>query len=152
MSNLSIISEINVTYKNPVKYSEMKQINCSEDAVCLLRSSWSDQMQYREEFVILILNRANRVLGFTQISKGGTVGTVVDIKMIFQIALKANACCVILAHNHPSGNHKPSEADIALTKKVYAGGKILDISVLDHIILTEESHFSFADDGLMPFE
>ncbi len=98
MSNLSIISEINVTYKNPVKFSEMKQLSCSEDAVSLLRSSWSDQMQYREEFNILLLNRANKVLGFTQISKGGTAGTVVDIKMIFQIALKANASSIILAH------------------------------------------------------
>ena len=152
MNNLSVISEISVLYKNPVKYREMKQISSSGDAVNLLRSVWSDQMQYREEFVILLLNRANRVLGFTLISKGGTSGTVVDTKMIFQIALKANASGVILSHNHPSGNTTPSEADISLTRKVISGGKLLEISVLDHIILTEESQYSFADNGLMPFE
>ena len=152
MNHLSVISEINVSYKNPVKYSEMKQITCSADTVNLLRSAWSDQMQYREEFVVLLLNRANRVLGFTLISKGGTAGTVVDTKMIFQIALKANASGVILSHNHPSGNTTPSEADISLTKKVISGGKLLDISVLDHIILTEETQYSFADNGLMPFD
>ena len=122
------------------------------DAVNLLRSVWSDQMQYREEFVILLLNRANRVLGFTLISKGGTAGNVVDTKMIFQIALKANASGVILSHNHPSGNTAPSKADISLTKKVISGGKLMEISVQDHIILTEESQYSFADNGLMPFE
>jgi len=152
MSNLSVISEISVLYKNPVKYREMKQISSSGDAVNLLRSVWSDQMQYREEFVILLLNRANRVLGFTLISKGGTSGTVVDTKMIFQIALKANASGLILSHNHPSGNTAPSEADISLTRKVISGGKLLEISVLDHIILTDESQYSFADNGLMPFE
>ena len=130
----------------------MKQISSSVDAVNLLRSAWSDQMQYREEFVILLLNRANRVLGFTLISKGGTAGTVVDTKMIFQIALKANASGLILSHNHPSGNSTPSEADISLTKKVVSGGKLLEISVLDHVILTEESYYSFADNGLMPFD
>jgi DNA repair protein RadC len=103
----------------------------------------------REEFYILLLNRANRIYGYYLLSQGGTSGTVVDPKLIFSIALKCNAHGIILAHNHPSGNTKPSEADIQITKKVKEGGKLLEIDVLDHIILTSDSYLSFADEGLM---
>lgn len=97
----------------------------------------------------MLLNRANKVLGYYLVSIGGLTGTVVDQRIIFQVALKANACSIILAHNHPSGQLTPSQADIDLTKKIVSAGQFLDITVLDHIILTAENSYSFADEGLM---
>ncbi len=106
-------------------------------------------MELREEFKILLLNRANKVLGLVNISTGGVSGTVSDPKIIFASALKANASGIILAHNHPSGNLKPSEADLNLTNKVKKAGQLLEIAVLDHIILTSEQYFSMADEGMI---
>jgi DNA repair protein RadC len=96
-----------------------------------------------------MLNRSARVLGIYEASSGGTVGTVVDAKLIFIAALKANASSIILAHNHPSGTLKPSNPDIAITKKLYAAGQVLDINVMDHIILTKENYYSFADNAML---
>lgn len=87
----------------------------------------------------MLLNRMNKVLGIYLISVGGFAGTVCDPKVVFQAALKTNASSIILAHNHPSGNLKPSDADLQLTEKLKKGGKLLDIAVLDHLILTEEA-------------
>ena len=145
----SNLAEIQVSYKSKVKYSEMRKIISSKDAEEILRNVWSNVMELREEFYMLVLNRANKVLGYYLISQGGTAGTVVDPKLIFSVALKCHASAIILAHNHPSGNTKPSEADLKLTKNLVAGGKLLEISVLDHLILTSENFFSFADEGLM---
>lgn len=142
------ISEIKVSYSSKVKYKELKTITCSKDVVEILRGFWSkDILEYKEEFYVLILSRSNKVRGYHKISEGGASATLVDPKMIFSVALKCNACAVILAHNHPSGNTKPSQSDFDLTKKIKEGGKILEISVLDHIILTNESYYSFADEG-----
>ena len=143
------VSEISVTYKPHFKASERPKINDSRDAEKILRQEWSDRINYCEEFAILLLNRANSVLGICKISSGGIAGTVADPKMIFQVALKANATSIILAHNHPSGNLKPSSADIMLTQKLKTAGGYLDLSVLDHLILTEEAFYSFADDGIL---
>lgn len=145
----SNLSEIIVNYNPKRKYSDMPRLTCSNDAVEILRSIWSDQIEYREEFVILCLNRANKVLGYSRISSGGTTGTVADPKIIFQIALKSNASSIILSHNHPSGNANPSESDRKLTAKLVNAGTLLEIPVLDHIILTAESHISFADEGIL---
>lgn len=100
-----------------------------------------------ECFYILILNRANEAIGVKQISQGGVSGTVADPKVIFQSALKANASAIILSHNHPSGNLTPSSEDLKLTKKLKEGGKLLDISILDHIIYSTEGYYSLADEG-----
>ena len=97
----------------------------------------------------MLLNRANRVLGLIDISLGGTAGTIADPKVIFAAAIKSNACGIILVHNHPSGNLKPSQQDLDLTRKIKAGGQLLDIVVMDHMIITSEGFFSFADEGLM---
>jgi len=145
----SNLAEIKVSYKSKVKYSEMRKVVSAKDAEEILRNIWSDAMELREEFFMLLLNRANKVLGFYRISEGGTAGTVVDPKLVFSIALKCHASSIILSHNHPSGNTKPSEADIRLTKNLIEGGKLLEISILDHLILTTENFFSFADEGLM---
>jgi DNA repair protein RadC len=145
----SQLSEIQVSYKSKVKFSEMRVVTSSKDAEEIFRSIWSDGMEFREEFYMLLLNRANRVKGWYRVSEGGTTGTVVDPKIIFSIALKCNACGIMMAHNHPSGNTKPSAQDLEITKKIVAGGKLLEIAVLDHLILTSESFLSFADEGLM---
>lgn len=100
-----------------------------------------------EEFWMLLLNRANRVLSRVQVSSGGMAGTVVDARIVFRKALEGKACSVILAHNHPSGNLHPSQADIDLTKKLKSAGQLLDITVLDHLIISERGYYSFADEG-----
>ena len=100
-----------------------------------------------EEFWILLLNRANRVIKPVQISRGGVAGTVADPKIIFKHALDQLASAIILAHNHPSGNLQPSQADIQLTKKLVEAGKWLDLPVLDHLILSDHAYYSFGDEG-----
>jgi len=98
----------------------------------------------------MLLNRANKVLGISTISNGSLSGTLVDIRIIMQYALKANAHSIIVSHNHPSGNCKPSENDLSITQKIKEAGKILDISLLDHLILTpDDTYSSFADEGLL---
>jgi DNA repair protein RadC len=106
--------------------------------------------EHVEYFYIICLNRANQVLGFHQVSKGGLSGTVTDVRVIYQVAIKSNTSGIILAHNHPSGNLQPSEADLKITKKIKEAGTFLDISVLDHLILSEDGYMSMADDNLMP--
>lgn len=102
-----------------------------------------------EQFHILLLNRANYIIGTRQISAGGMSGTVVDPKVIFYKALQAKASGIILSHNHPSGNLRPSEADIQLTKKLRDGGRLLEIAVLDHLIVANNRFYSFADEGAL---
>ena len=102
-----------------------------------------------EEFWIILLNRANQVIALKKISSGGISGTVADVKMIFKEALDELASSIILAHNHPSGNNQPSQADINLTAKMKEAGGILDIAVLDHIIFADNKFFSFADEAMM---
>jgi len=102
-----------------------------------------------EEFWIVYLNNSNKILKSAQLSKGGITGTLVDIRLAFKNALQLGAVAIILAHNHPSGNLKPSQADIVLTKKLISAGESLDIKVLDHLIITEKSYFSFADENLI---
>ena len=143
------IAEIQVSYKTNCKASERRKIITSKDAEIVFRNLWSNDMELREEFCILLLNRANRILGWYKLSQGGITGTVVDIRLLFSIALKGLACGIILAHNHPSGNLQPSDTDIKLTNSLKQAGKVLEIPILDHLILTDESYYSFADDGIM---
>ena len=140
------LSEIQITYCNKVKASDRPKIQSSRDAYENLMNIWTD-IDHVEKFYVLLMNRSNRVLGYKLISIGGISGTVSDPKVIFQTALKANAACIILSHNHPSGNTEPSQADVALTTKLVEVGKYLDLEVLDHLIVTSENYYSFADDG-----
>jgi DNA repair protein RadC len=126
---------------------EKPRISKSVDAYDILRSNLLDIPH--EEFWIILLNRANRVIKKHQISQGGVAGTVADPKIIFKIALEELASGIILGHNHPSGNLNASQADIELTKKLVAGAKLLEMQVLDHIILAGQKYFSFADEGLI---
>ena len=146
---METLSEISINYNPSMKLSTLPKILTSKDAEQQFRSLWSDKMNYIEEMYLLMLNRANKVLGFTKISQGTTTGTVVDAKVIFQTALKANACSIILCHNHPSGNLRPSEQDIRITKNIKDAGKLMEISLYDHLILTGEGYYSFADEGMI---
>lgn len=123
------------------------QISSSRDVYELLRRQFSDLNH--EEFWIVLLNRSNKVLSRHLISKGGQAGTIADPKIIFQTALENHSASIILSHNHPSGNLKPSQADLQLTRKLKDSGDLLDISVLDHLIFTDSGYLSFADEGLM---
>jgi DNA repair proteins len=144
------VSEIKLTYENKVKAKDRPQITCAKDAYSVLNSNWSDQMALLEEFNILLLDRSNRVMAMSNISKGGISGTVVDLKIVFATAIKGRASAIIMAHNHPSANLKPSEADISLTRKFKEAGKILELEVLDHLILSPDGGFySFANDGML---
>ncbi|MGJ8661069.1 MAG: JAB domain-containing protein [Bacteroidota bacterium] len=145
---MSRIAEIKVSYS--LKSRKREKINCSSDAHRLLIAEWDkDIIDFQEEFKILLLNRSNLVLGVYNVSRGGVSGTIADAKIIFSVALKCHASAIVLAHNHPSGNLQPSEQDKKLTKTLFEAGKLLDIAVLDHIIMTSDHFFSFAEDGLI---
>ena len=117
----------------------------SKDAEQFIRQFYSDDVGIYESFFILLLNRANNTVGFAKISQGGTAGTVVDVKIIAKYIADTLAHGIILAHNHPSGNTTPSSADKQMTERIKQVAKIFETNVLDHIILTEESYYSFAD-------
>lgn len=142
------VSEISINYKPLKRPCELTSVNRSQDAVDFFRTIWSERLEYIEEFYILLLNRSNRIMGYLKVSEGGTAGTVVDAKIIFQGALKCNASGIILCHNHPSGNLKPSDQDIQITRKIKQAGATLDVAVLDHVILTADGYFSFSDEGM----
>ena len=145
---LNNIAEIEITYNPKIKPSQRPKISSSGDAKNIFLNNWNN-LHYHESFKIMLLNRGNKVLGVVNISKGGISGTVADPKMIFQAALKANASSIIAAHNHPSGNTAPSEADIKLTRKIKETGILLELTLLDHLILTDNQCYSFADEGMM---
>ncbi|NBL65507.1 DNA repair protein RadC [Flavobacterium sp. NST-5] len=126
---------------------ELKKISSSKAVFEILQPIIGELPH--EEFWILYLNNSNKVIYKTQLSKGGITGTVVDIRLIFKIALEQNAVSIIISHNHPSGLLTPSDADINITKKIMEAGKTMDIAVLDHIIVTENSYYSFNDEGKM---
>jgi DNA repair protein RadC len=144
------VAEVELVYKSKVKASERPTIQTSADAVNVLRVLWEEgKMDLVEQFKVLFLNRGNKVIGIYNVSTGGITGTIADPRLIFTAALKINAVSLILCHNHPSGSLKPSKADEEITQKIAGAGKFLDIKVLDHVILSSESYFSFADEGLM---
>ncbi|NHM06553.1 JAB domain-containing protein [Flavobacterium sp. CYK-4] len=142
------ISEIKVSYN--ARTSRKEKIKSSLDASELLMNSWNKStMELYEEFKVLYLNNSNEVLGIYPLSKGGITGTVVDVRLIFSVALKCNAVGIILAHNHPSGNLKPSENDKAITRKIKNASDFLDIKLLDHLIITKSGYYSFSDEGII---
>jgi len=142
------IAEVKVSYSHKVKPSSRAKVIGSKTVYEYVYPLWPD-IEYKERFAILLLNRGNKILGISWISMGGVSGTVVDAKLIFQTALKANASSIILMHNHPSGQLEISDADKRITRKLRDGAELLDISVLDHVILTSEGYHSMADEGEM---
>ncbi len=148
MTNTHKISEIELIYR-PSKYSTEKILTVTQTET-LFRSFWNvDAIEYYEEFKVMYLNRANQVLGIYHHARGGGVGVYYDIRMIFQGALKANACAIIIAHNHPSGNLEPSPEDRVMTNKIKEAGVLLEIKLLDSIILTSHSYTSFLEKGYL---
>jgi DNA repair protein RadC len=133
--------------RNESEVMAKDKITNSNDAFNIFRSAISD-LPY-EEFWIILLNKANRVIRKCSISEGGVSGTVVDPKKIFKIALDNHASSIILGHNHPSGNIQPSDADHKITKKIKDAGIMLDVAVLDHIIIGDDRYYSFADEGVL---
>jgi DNA repair protein RadC len=143
------LAEIKVSYSHKVKPSEMTHITCSREAYQALVTIWDGQMDHIEYFYLILLNRHNKVLGYYLLSKGGLSGVVADPKCIFQVALKCCASSLILAHNHPSGHLKASDADLQLTRKLKEAGIMLDLPVTDHLIVSSEGYLSMADEGLI---
>ena len=145
---LSVISALELGRRRRVaEVLQKEKITSSKDVFNLFQSIMEDYKY--ESFWILLLNRANKIIKRIQVSDGGVSGTIADPKRIFKYSLENDASGIILCHNHPSGNIKPSEADIKLTKKIKEGGQLLDINVLDHIIIGEENYFSFADENML---
>jgi DNA repair protein RadC len=146
------VAEVKLIYRTKVKPSDRIQVKQSIDSYNIFMDRWNlDTLEYIEEFKILLLNRSNKVLGITTVSSGGTAGTVTDVRMILQYALKANAMGIIICHNHPSGCLNPSESDKKITQKIKEAAAIMDMQLLDHLIIIpgEITYYSFADDGLM---
>ena len=142
------IAEIEVRYIPPK--SPTVKITNSSDVYNLALSSWNkDFISLFEEFKVILLNRGNFVLGIHTLSRGGITGTVVDLRLIFGIALKAAASAAVLVHNHPSGLLKPSSHDISITQKVKAAGELLDINIHVHIIISDQGYYSFSDEGIL---
>ena len=139
--------KIRIVYSRNQKADERVKITSSKDVYRWFKQIWSKQIEVREEMYVLYLNRNNEILGYHQLSMGGINGTVADVRLIFAVAVKSLCNSIILSHNHPSGNLSPSNADINLTKKVKEAGKILDIAVLDHLIITKDGYYSLADEG-----
>jgi DNA repair protein RadC len=147
---LSKVAEVELVYKSKVKASERPQIASSKDAYDILLAVWEEgKMDLVEQFKVLFLNRANKVLCIYNVSSGGITGTVADPRLIYSAALKVNAVSLILAHNHPSGALKPSRQDEELTQKIKGAGAFLDIKVLDHLIVSSEGYYSLTDEGLL---
>lgn len=145
-----IASEVEIVYKTKVKAAERPQINSSLEAYKVLLQAWEKgKIDLVEQFNILLLCRANKVLGIHRVSSGGITATIADPRLIFTAALKARAVSIVLSHNHPSGSLGPSRADQELTQKLKEGGKLLDIKVMDHLIITSDNYYSFADEGIL---
>ncbi len=150
VSALYEVAEVELVYKSKVKASNRPVIGSSKDAYNVLRQSWDEnKIEFVEQFKVMFLNKANKVLGIYDVSTGGISGTVADPRVIFVAALKANACAIIISHNHPSGNLKPSRQDQELTQKIKNAGLFLEIHLLNHLIVSLEGYYSFADQSLL---
>ena len=145
-------------YKSDLKRFEIKanktdfqntKITSSQNAYDVIKNFYSSDIEVYESFFILLLNKANNTIGYAKISQGGIIGTVIDIKIIAKYCIDSLASNVIFAHNHPSGNKTPSNEDMEITRRTKEALKILEVSVLDHLILTDTDYYSFADNGAL---
>lgn len=143
------IAEVNISYSYGRYTADRNKIGSSSCAYEIAKAATKDHIEHYECFYIMMLNNSNQVLGISKLSQGGITGTLVDLRIMFQNLIKANATAFIMFHNHPSGTLKPSGADKSLTQKAKEAANTLDIKLLDHIIVTTESYFSFADEGLI---
>lgn len=148
LHNIHEIDTVTLAFEPKTSISSRAKISSSIDAYKILKTKWSRQISLYEEFNLLLLDNQNHVMGFSNLSKGGLAATYVDVRLAFCTALLSKSTAMILAHNHPSGSLYPSIQDISLTKKFLEAGKVLDIKIHDHLILTpEDGYYSFADEG-----
>ena len=142
------VGEVKLSYRKTDK--KLGKVTCGEDAYkYLIKTYKKGTISYKEYFKVLLLNNNSDVLGHAVISEGGITATYVDLRIIFQAALLANATHIIIAHNHPSGSLQPSTDDINLTNRIKRAGDVMNIKLLDHIILTEDGYCSFQDNGML---
>lgn len=150
IQSLFSVCEVELIYRNKVKPSDRHVITRPSSAYALLLEAWDmNRIELVEDCYLLMLDQNKTVLGLSHIATGGVTGCIVDPKIVFATALKAKACAIILAHNHPSGNLLPSLADKAMTNRLVQAGDLLDIAFNDHLIVTPTSYYSFADEGLI---
>lgn len=144
------IPEIDLLYNPPQNVVLSPKILDFESAYHLFIEKWdTKKLEFIEQFKVLLLNRAHRVLGICTLSTGGISSTIIDIRLLFAVALKSNASAIIVAHNHPSGETTPSKSDIEVTKRIHDAGKILDIPLLDHLIISKQTFYSFKNEGII---
>jgi DNA repair protein RadC len=151
MRELHILNEIEIRYRRKSIQQEVRRIQNSSDAIALLRLLYDkNKIHYKEESIAIFLNRNNDVLGFQKLSSGGLTGTIVDARILFSIALKTLSSGIILSHNHPSGNLKPSSQDVSLTHRLRKFGNMIDVCLIDHIIVDDTfNYYSFAEEGTL---
>jgi DNA repair protein RadC len=142
------VQEIKLSYKSKVKFSDRPVIIRSEDCADIFKQTWDeDTLELTEAFKVMLVNKANRVIGIYQVATGGFDAVHVDIRLIFISALKSGANGIFLCHNHPTGLLRPSQADRLMTGRIAEGAKILGITLQDHIIIAKEGYYSFADNA-----
>lgn len=147
-----ILNELSLSYKRAIELNDpqFKMLNSSAKVSNLLREIWeTNQLDVRESFYLLCFSSGLDLVGYQKISEGGLDAVIVDIRLLFSIALLSRATSIVVAHNHPSGTLKPSEADKILTQRIVQAGELLSVNVNDHIILTNTSYYSFRDEGLL---
>lgn len=139
---------VKVSLDKELKTRDLIKLKSSKDTANAFRTIFDpNTFHWREELFLLCLNNDLRILGFYKLSSGGMSATCADVRIIFTVALKLGSSRIAIAHNHPSGSLRPSAADIELTKRVYEAAKIIDIQLIDHIILSDDAYYSFADEG-----
>jgi DNA repair protein RadC len=144
------LCEVSLVYKPRILPTIRPKIRNSADVFHLVRNQWDDALiNLREEAKVLLLNSDNRALGLTTVNTGGLSKLYIDPKWIFATAIKSMAASVVLCHNHPSGNPSPSKSDIRITENIKKMGELLEIELIDHLIITNETYYSFADAGIM---
>lgn len=144
------VSEVKLTYETKIKQSERFKITSSKDIFLLMLKNWVlEQIEHRETFKIILLNQRNEVLGIYTVAEGGIAEISIDVRLILQAALLANASGIILVHNHPSGSVTPSNQDKVFTQQVSKAAKLMQITVIDHIILCRDNYYSFGDEGAL---
>lgn len=146
----SNVAEVKLSYSTKIKASDRVRLTNPRDVYSVLNLVYADySVDHIEHFVVVLLDRANKVLGYGVASIGGVNSTVVDLRVVFQFAILGNATGIIVSHNHPSGEVNPSEEDKNMTKKLIKGCEILGFAFVDHVIYTKDKYFSFAEEGLI---
>lgn len=138
--------KVSVTYR---RQEDLLPANDSKEVYQALKRIISKHGNWKENFILLCVNSANRIINYRDISSGGLTSTHVDVRLVYGLALSCLCTSIIVAHNHPSGNPSPSEADKQITKKLKEVGNLVGIQMLDHLIITDNQYFSFADNGLL---